>query len=518
MKKKVMPRLRVKARIPSKVMERDLREKAKLLIEDPDLILPDCAEDCGSCPFKKTRARIEKILRYKDDPTKLAKFARGGDKLARAYAGTIGIVHEEKMPYLATATYPGGTVAYALRGKTTKEKLIGVQNFDSPKWRVLSVVDLVQKKRLHFYSYGDDFVCTGRVPRPPEDYVKVASESVGASKQESDAYLCPHSPTEINHMVFEWTNARKKTILCDQCSAKLKNTLGKLEEGMAVPRVLDEFRIRIVRPLRNESGSKACEGLLNRPIDEDLLEEFAKLEIGNKELIERHMQQTLEQVKTQNMRAFVRGDVCFGEDLDGFVRDLTSDSSERDALKGLLAEVSHPVVIDQTDSVNKVLAMYWNDHGRAALRAVVSEDLADKFFEDPETEKSPLKSIRHALKQAEHEHISSTIPRYSCLSQYGSFAEGVATAYKTKGLSGALSVLDADKSTDHRMRSMAHAFYLALGVNTKSWKYKDEEKQFGNHLKQFADRLLKSEGTEQHHEAFVEFLRQAGCPDEVKRT
>src|SRR4030042_4226047 len=274
MRKKGIPRLRLKARIAAKVMEKDLREKAKLLRDDPDLILPDCAEDCGSCPFKKTRARIEKIQRFKDDPVRLAKLARGGDKLARAYAATIGLAHEEKTPYLATATYPAGTVAYALRGQTTKEKLIGVQNFDSPTWRGLSVADLVHKKGLHFYSYGDNFICTGRTPKPPTEYVETASESVGATKREGDSFVCPHSPTNMNHMVFEWVNAKAKTILCDQCSGKIQNSLGELAQGMAVPRILDEFTVDVVRTLRDKSGQKACNGLLDSPVGTELLGKY----------------------------------------------------------------------------------------------------------------------------------------------------------------------------------------------------------------------------------------------------
>ena len=54
-KKKRLPRLKIKARIPSKVMERDLLEKARLLRDDPELIFPECANDCRSCPFEKTR-------------------------------------------------------------------------------------------------------------------------------------------------------------------------------------------------------------------------------------------------------------------------------------------------------------------------------------------------------------------------------------------------------------------------------------------------------------------------------
>src|SRR5512137_1261368 len=215
--KKRIPRLRVKARITSKVQEKDLREKARMLMDDYELILPDCAEDCGSCPFKKTRVRLEKISRFKDDPAKLAGFAKRGDKLARAYAATIGIVHEEKTPYLAPATYPGGTITYAMRGKTDKEKLIGVQNFDSPKWRVLSVIDLVNKG-LHFYSWEDSFVCTGRNASPPDDYVKHAAEAVGAGKLVGEVYSCPHGPESINHIEFDWVTTDKKIVICDQCA------------------------------------------------------------------------------------------------------------------------------------------------------------------------------------------------------------------------------------------------------------------------------------------------------------
>src|SRR4030065_162099 len=89
-KKKRIPRLRVKARIASKVMEKDLHAKAKMLMNDPELIIPECSEDCGSCPFKKTQARLEKIQRYKDDQGKLPKLARRGDKTATPYAAKKG--------------------------------------------------------------------------------------------------------------------------------------------------------------------------------------------------------------------------------------------------------------------------------------------------------------------------------------------------------------------------------------------------------------------------------------------
>lgn len=511
-------RLRIKARIASKVREKDLLEKAKMLMDDPELILPECAENCGSCPFRKTRARLEKIQKYKDNQSKLAKFAKSGDKLARAYAATIGLVHEEKTPYLGSATYPAGTITYALRGKTTKEKLIGVQNFDSPKWRVLSVLDLVQKKGLHFYSYGDHFICTGKYARPPEEYVKMAAESVGAAKVVGDAYECPHEPKTINHLMFDWKTAGKQILLCDQCAVKNKNTLKKLAEGMAVPKALSEFAILVVRPLKTVSGKGDCAELLNKPTDGELLEDYSNGKIGDTELIVRHMENVRAALTDTTNKAYVRGEKCFGDDLESFANDLTQDEIERKSLIGLLSDVNHPIIADAQDSVNKILSAYWQDHGKDALRAVVSESLAEKHYKnDHESSKSPLKIVQNALSEARHEEVSSKIPKYSCLSEYSNFADRVVRAYKTKGAAGAIAVLDSEKSSDHRIRSMSNAFYLALGDTTKSWKFKGEEKEYGKHLESFAKRLLESEDSERHHEAFETFLREAGCSEDLRK-
>jgi hypothetical protein len=516
-KRKGMPRLKLKARITSKVMEKDLKAKAKMLMDDPELILPDCAADCGSCPFKKTRKALDKISKYKDDPVKLAKLSRRGDRLARAYAATIGIVHEEKMPYLATGTYPAGTIAYAQRGKTDKEKLIGVQNFDSPKWRVMSVLDLVHRRGLHFYSYGDNFVCTGREASPPDEYVKVAAESVGATRADGDKYSCPHNPESVNHIRFDWVTADQKILLCDQCAARAKNTLAKIGEGMAVHRVLNEFEISIVRPLRKVAGKSDCSDLLNKPIHDDLLQEYSNGKLGDKELIEKHLLETREELVKLDRRAFVRGDKCFGDDQDAFVKDMTEDSVEAKALAGLLSEVGHPVVADSGTSVNDLLKRYWSEHGRNALMALVPEATAEKYFNEDEDTDSPIKVIRRALRESEHEEISSRIPKYSCLSQYGEFVDKIVRAHKTGGQSSAVAVLDAEKSNDHRIRSISHSFYLALGVTTKSWKFTDEEKEYGKHLMSIAKRLLQSASEEEHHEVFTEYLREAGCTEEIKR-
>lgn len=511
-------RLRVNARITSKVREKDLLAKAEALKEDFELVLPTCSQKCRGCPFIRTRMHLERVSRSKDDPRRLEKLAGKGDKLARAYAATVGLAHDKKAPYLASAKYPRGTVMFALRGKTSREKLIGVQNYDSPRWRVLSVLDHVKKRKLHFYSYGDSFVCTGREPGSPIEYIRIAARSVGATKEDDSSFQCAHDPRTVNHVEYAWVGTGKTVHLCDACATRSKNVLSKLAEGMAVPEVLDSIDISIKRPLKTTSSASGCEDLLDHPIDRELLEDYSSGKIGDRELIDKHMDDVKAELTKQSRRVFVRGDQCFGEDANTFVETITTDPLEVDALKGLLAEIKHPVVVDSGDTVNKLMATYWLEHGKNALKAIVSDKLAEKYFDgSDEAVNSPMKIIRRAAKNAEREAVNSKIPRYDGLGTYGKFIDDVARAYKTSGSTEASAIIDAESSADHRTRAVAHAFDLSLGITTRAWRLTKEEKDLGKHLKQYAVKLIKSESPDDHHSAFAAFMREAGVVEEFTR-
>jgi len=149
---------------------------------------------------------------------------------------------------------------------------------------------------------------------------------------------------------------------------------------------------------------------------------------------------------------------------------------------------------------------------------VVQDELVSKYYRnDVEALKSPLKIINSALAEARHDEISSKIPKYSCLSEHGDLVDKIVRAYKTKGHTGAILMLDGLKTSDHRTRSIMNAFYLALGDTTKSWKFTDEEREYGRHLQTYAKALLETGGSEEHHAAFETFLREAGCSDELKK-
>jgi hypothetical protein len=135
------------ARTAPKSQEKYLIDNAKKLQQNPFLILPTCTEGSKKY-FQKLHRQIAKIQQYHDNEAKLEKLSNKKG-LDGALAGTLLLAISEKAPYLAALTFPTGDVTYALRGKADKEKLIAVQHFDDPIFRLRGIKDLVFKKKLH---------------------------------------------------------------------------------------------------------------------------------------------------------------------------------------------------------------------------------------------------------------------------------------------------------------------------------------------------------------------------------
>jgi hypothetical protein len=346
-----------------------------------------------------------------------------------------------------------------------------------------------------------------------------AAESAGAKNRDGEAYVCPHITPDAERMEFKFTNTDRSVVICPQCGAKNKSTLKKLAEGMAVPKVLDEFEISILRPLEIVSGREEFQDALNMPVDAQLLADYSSGEMSDRELVDKHFENVREIIEERSERLYIRGNRSFGEDLDAFVNDMTNDDVEAKALKSLLEKVGKPVVADPKDTVNSIMSRYWSDHGLAALEGIVSADTAKEYYRvDDESIKSPMKLVRRAVKRAAHEEVNSKIPSYDGLSSHAKFVDEIVRAYKMKGMGGANAVLDSDTSNDHRMRSIAHAFYTSLGISAKSWRFAKEELDFGEHLSPYAKKLLDSDGAEQHHEAFTTFMKQAGSTEEIRKS
>ncbi|UCG70147.1 MAG: hypothetical protein JSV09_03785 [Thermoplasmata archaeon] len=520
MKKQKRMRIKTGARTASKVQEKELISKAKKIRKNPELILPRCEHE-GRCTFDKIRRQVARVQDLADDEKKLAKLAKSGDQLARAYAATLLLTHSEKAPYLAVFRTPFGEIAYAMRGKVKKEKLIGVQHYDKPKWKLLSVIDLAAKKRLHIYSTKKGMVCMGKEAKPPANFVK---EMIAALKydlrKEGKIFACEHlsskevakkRATSDDYILTNWKSANISIAVCEKCTSKKSNIMASITQNMAIPKSEDDFDLDVITNLKCKVDCEECDIKKRIDVKEETKNEYLTGSVSDFELIKKHQENFEEFLREGDKKFYVMDENCYGSDMKAFINALNPTEEEREGLKVILKRVNTPVVVTKA-TPNKVLNMFWEEHGKKAINAIVKDEkIAQKLFDKADFSKSsPSQILREASILTKERDIISALPQYKSLPPIAKFADNIARTYMTSGKEDALRAIEHYKGGDTRIKSVAYAFLLALKQGaSKKWQYTKTEIDFAQFLKEPALKLLDS-GPEEYHDKLQSLLSATG--------
>jgi hypothetical protein len=510
MKKQKRMRIKTGARTASKVQEKELISKAKKIRKNPDLIIPKCEHE-GRCTFDKIRRQVARVQDLADDEKKLTKLAKTGDQLARAYAATLLLTHSEKAPYLAVFRTPYGEIAYAMRGKVKKEKLIGVQHYDKPKWKLLAVMDIARKKGLHIFSTKKGMVCMGREAKPPDYFVK---EMIAALKydlkKEGKIFSCEHlsskdvkekNASTHDYILMKWKSPDISIAVCGKCTSKKSNILASITQNMAVPKPEDDFDLDVVVNLKCKVDCESCNIKKHIDVEEEIQKEYQNGTISDFELIRKHQENFEDFLRKGEKKVYVIDEYCYGDDISAFINALNPTEEEREGLKVILERVQTPVVVSKA-TPNKVLNMFWEDHGKEVIKAIVrDEKTAKKLFRKSDTSKSsPSQVLREASILTKERDIISALPQYQSLPPIAKFADDIARTYMTSGKEDALRAIEHYKGGDTRIKSVAYAFLLALKQGaSKKWQYTKTEIDFAQFLKEPAHKLLNSKPNEYHN-------------------
>jgi hypothetical protein len=527
MPKKKKYKIRTGARTAAKVQEKELITKAKKIKKNPGLVIPKCEHE-GRCPLDRVRRQVDRVRMFSDDEKRLTKLAGSGDQLARAYAATLLVAQSEKAPYLAVFRTPFGEIAYALRGKVKKEKLIGVQHYDKPKWRFLSLVDLATKKGLHIYYTKSGLVCKGRDPKPPENFVKdVIADLKYNLKKEGKIYTCEHiQPKDIEkgevrshtYLLVNWKAADRKIAVCVRCATKKINMVAQITQNMAVPKPEGIFAIDVVNNVNCQVECKDCNLEKRMDIDEKMKESYINGTHSDYGLVEKHMEKYQEFIGESEKKLYIMDEDCYGEDMNAFIDALKPTDYERVGLLVILKKVEEPVVVLKA-TPNKVLNMFWEDYGQDAIKKIVGDEkTAKKIFEKADiTKSSPSQILKEATVIMKERDIISALPTYSSLPPIAKFADNIARIFMTQGKEDALRAIEHYRGGDTRIKSVAYSFLLALDQGaSKKWQYTKTEIDFAQFLKDPAHRLLKSKPGE-YHENLQSLLSATGSTKQLSR-
>lgn len=495
-------------------------ELADRLAKSPNLLSPACcAKDrCKSCVFAPLGEKLAKIAAFADDRGKLESAAKWTmDPFARAYAGFLLLRHSEQNIYLLVASFPGGSVSYAFKGRAPKEMMIGVQHFSEPKWRLLAYSDYA-KRGFHLYSGRDRMHCSGKDAAPPAQFVKDAlSRAKYPLKGQGSDYACPHvaQSGDATHLKLRWRSAGATVSICEKCASADQNVYCKIAETILSKDPREDFEVSAAFSLACGKECKSCafEGV---GLDPDLSERYLSGQLSDKSLLGKFAADVQAHIEHTGRRLFVASERCFGPDSKEFIDSMNPDPDERRALVALLDGIDEPVFVDQP-TPGKVLALLWKTRGKKALEAVLGDaTLAERVYTEAEGE-SPLQALKDAVAENRERQVLAGLPKYGDrLPPVARLADRAARAFRTGGPKDAAASLEKAEKKTMKEKAVAYGFLMALGMeHGKEWQYAKDEKEFAVFLKDYARALLDADA-QGYNDALSALQSASGTEGEVK--
>ncbi len=180
-------RLRVRGiKQASKEIQMRLEKSLDALLDNPEGFLPEIVGELGKVtlfgskdPMALTLKELELVSSKRNDVRWLKKRMgkRSGGDIARSLAGSLVAASEEDLSTVSVfKSDVYGNASYLKRGSGRPGHLVGIQNFNHPRLRLL-VWDDHAKAGQYFFSWDGGFVFTGFEPNPPGEWVSWTLEN-----------------------------------------------------------------------------------------------------------------------------------------------------------------------------------------------------------------------------------------------------------------------------------------------------------------------------------------------------
>lgn len=166
----------------SKEIQQRLDRNLEALLNDPEIFLPEIRAELGK-PRKDavaaTLKEVDSVSQKRHDRRWLTKrmTKRRGDLVCRSLAGSLLAAGDANISTVSVYNSPiYGTTSYVRRGNGKQSHMVGIQNFTHPRMRLL-VWDDHAKAGNWFFSWHGGFVCSGKEPKAPAEWVDECLDS-----------------------------------------------------------------------------------------------------------------------------------------------------------------------------------------------------------------------------------------------------------------------------------------------------------------------------------------------------
>lgn len=504
----------MRIRYGSGLRKDDLIERARKLRESVDPLLPRLTPDCPTDKFDRLREDLEEVREARDDEKRLERMSRWGDPLVRAYAGLLKFRHDPTMPAVVAFPVPGGEeVSFAPLSRATREAEVAVQHFEDPERLILAYQDWA-RKGFYFFASPTRLWCTGRSSEPPTEFRtgKIAGLPYrfvdGPNGQLDCIHLHDHEPRP--YLEVGWPGAQTAFRLCRKCAKGERQLFGALTQGIAGPDIEAEFPVKTVLNVTCHGGEHCVHADLP-PLSRLSRRTYEAGRLTDAQLITTYLNEIRPRIEATRTPTFVAGGVCYGSDVEAFLRALTPTPTERRAIEQALAETPGLFEIDDP-TASKALERLWTDHAEMIVHSIVSDpDEAQKYLDEGRRAPGRIAELlKRAQRRYEEREVLGALPRYSRLSREAAYVDSVARAFRSQGVPSAERAAVQSLPHEGKERGLAYAILLALGrAPSHSWQFSTTEKEFGASLEPQARDVLNA-SPEGYHMALDRLFSTAG--------
>ncbi len=505
-----MPRLRR----GSGLREADLLARAKSLRQSVEPLLPHLTDDCPRERFDRLRDELEAVREAADDEKRLARLARWGDAIPRAYAGLLKFALAPSSPTVVSFPTASGDVSYASLAATDREAEVAVQRSNEPDRLLFGYVDWA-RKGYHFFATRHALWCTGRSERPPAEFV---SERISElpyrllEDAEHHVYRCPHlaAGEPRPFVAVGWPGAGLAFRLCRKCAKDDRHLLSSLSDGAAVPAPEEEFPVSAELNVACRGGD-ACVHHALPGVPRALLKRYLLGRLADAQLLDGYLDELRPRLEKTSRRTLVAGGTCYGPDVEAFLAALRPTPVERKALAAVLGEIDGLFEVDEP-TASRALERLWGEHAEEIVGVIVPDPKEARRLVD-EARGAPgrvAEVLKRLQRRSEEQELLGTLPQYARLAPEAAWTDRIARAFRVHGESGAERTVVQTLPREGKERGLGFGFLLAVGrASAHAWQFTPTEKEFGQALQGRIGELLHAPA-ERYHDALDELLRAAG--------
>ena len=519
----------------SREIQRRLERSLDALIDNPEAFLPEITGELGKIsffgskdPMALTLKELESVSSKRNDVRWLKKrmSKRSGGDVSRSLAGSLVAASEEDLSTVSVfKSEVYGNASYLKRGSGRPGHLVGIQNFNHPRLRLL-VWDDHAKAGQYFFSWDGGFVFTGFDPDPPSEWVQWSLENTSVELQGDD---CKWSVGLNEAIVREGDSTRDGWLRLEFSDGTVvgisPSALAKTDEPMA-----RSLAVSMMPP--NKLGDVCDASWIWRPegwpdgksLPPEGLERVT-------EILELWLKMSLEDgsisracrlgILNSITEGFVVGNNWFeDENREGFLGHMSGTEFERKALSsiiesveggfhvrsdGLVIDLEDPVIRLEDSSCHPVLVSLWPDYGMGVLEDLFG--LTGTDAEDVHSRQTKRKQGFGAFLRELNESLSTAkkLDRLPWESEELppplSFADRLVRKAADDGVASTVSMARKGRGLD---AAMGWA-WLVVHDRTESdaWRFDEESRDKGGDwvpalraLWDSAEALLEEEGSE----------------------